>query len=292
MHDRVAAGPPVRAGRRAHGGRDRPADVRAVLADQARAAAALRGHASTISAAADVRLIGHVVHHYDGPAYTGLAAGELGEYGLLTRSETLVFTGPRDRAWHTAVWRRATSAAPRRCRPARRPASAPTWATGTSRPVPAYEAGWYADTVRHGHDVQLSTAAEPLPGRGLVLGVQDPLRRETRVTPDAYWLLPEVVRDAAGLRTTARYDYRTGQPGQLLDPQGHTTTYRYHPARPARLGVRHRPRRHGGTPERPETGYSYDLSAYVERGPAGVRAHDAPGVARQRRPVRRDGRVP
>ena len=240
-----------------------PADVRAVLADQSRAAAALRDTFDQL-AAADVRLIGHVVHHYDGPAYTGLAAGELGEHGLLTRSETLAFP---DRVIEHGYGGLAPGyLGGTESLPAAAPAG--FGADLGYRHEPAgqgYEAGWYADTVRHVHDVQLSTAAQPLLGRGIVLGVQDPLRREVLLTPDPYWLLPAVVRDAAGLRTTARYDYRTGQPSQTLDPHGHTTTYRFNPlGLLASVYVTGRDGT-GGTAERPETRYSYDLSAYVER---------------------------
>lgn len=44
-------------------------------------------------AATDVHLIGHQLHHYDGPDFIGLEVGELGTHGALTRTESLVFTG-------------------------------------------------------------------------------------------------------------------------------------------------------------------------------------------------------
>jgi RHS repeat-associated protein len=263
MHDRVAA---VRRYEPAHEhtvNETSPADVRAVLADQQLAAAALRDRFGRPTAA-DVRLIGHVVHHYDGPAYTGRPLGELGEYGLLTRSETLVFPDNVIEQGYGDMAPGYIGGA------ASLPAGAPAdfGADLGYRHEPAgqgYEAGWYADTVRYAHDVQISTAAQPLPGRGIVLGVQDSLRREVRVTPDPYWLLPAVVRDAAGLSTTVWYDYRTGQPSQTLDPNGHMTTYHFNPLGlltsvyvTGRDGT-------GGTAERPETRYSYDLLTYVER---------------------------
>lgn len=245
-------------------------EIAVVLAGQKRAAEAVRDAFTALDPTV-VRLTGHLVHHYDGPAYQGLPAGELGSHGMLTRSESLVFT---DSCLDEALGERR-----------------PTWLGGTAAPpegTPAgfaadlgyrrmkkgngYEDGWYADERSQAHDIQLSTAADPLPGRGLVLATRDALGHETRITPDPYWLLPALVRDPAGLTTTAVYDYRVGRPRQVTDPNGTTTHYRHHP-----LGLLERTfivgrNGEGGSAQRPEARYEYDFTAFTaSRRPVCVR---------------------
>lgn len=210
--------------------------------------------------AGQVELIGHIVHHYDGPAYTGLPVGGLGAHGLLTRSETLVYTDALlDYAYETQ--RPGYLGGPQPL-----PAGAPTdfgVDLGFRREPggDGHAAGWYADTVRNAYDVQLSTAAEPLPMRGLVLGVQDPLRRETRVLPDAFWMFPLSVHDAAGLEATATYDYRAGRPRHVVDQNGHTTQFRFHALGLLRAMFVQGRDGEGDTEDAPGVTYSYDFSA-------------------------------
>ena len=60
---------------------------------------------------ADVKLIGHTVNHYDGPAYAGLPAGQVGVAGLLTRAEALAFTDAiLDQAYGARARRRSAAA--------------------------------------------------------------------------------------------------------------------------------------------------------------------------------------
>ena len=247
-----------------------PDDVAAVLADQDRVAQEIQD-AFDLLDPADVELIGHVLHHYDGPGYVGLTPGLLGDHGLLTRSETLVHT---EAVLLEAYgdWRPSYLDGP-----APLPAGAPP-DFGTDlgyRKEPVgdwYVAGWYADTTRQAYDVQLSTAAAPVPQRGLVLGTQDALGNETRVTPDVHWLVPVSLRDPAGLNTVATPHYRTGQPQQVVDPNGTEHHFRYHPlgmlTAAYRVGIDGR----AGTEDRPEIIHSYDLAAFQETGhPISVR---------------------
>ena len=245
-------------------------DVRAVLFDQAGVARRVLDTFGAL-AQADVRLIGHVLHHYDGLPFTGLALGQVGEHGLLTRSETLVFT---DRVLTDAYAELRPQALGGRDLP---PAGAPAGALGglgyrkeTAGPV--YVDGWYADTVSHAHDVQLSTPAAPIPRRGQVLVLRDPHGHETHITPDSFWLLPARVRDAAGLETTATHDYRAGRPRQVTDPNGTTTTVTYHStglvADIVVVGADGR----GDTLDRPGISYQYDLASFATDGrPVSVR---------------------
>jgi RHS repeat-associated protein len=238
-----------------------PACVQTVLADQARIASTIRASFDAL-APGDVRLIGHVVHHYDGLPFVGLDAGELDQHGLLTRSETLVLT---DHVLNDAYgpWRPAYLGGTEPL-----PAGAPAGFgadLGYRRELagPVYAAGWYADTIRKAYDVQLSTHADPLPKRGLVLGVQDPFGHESRVTPDAYWLQPAVVRNPAGLETLAEYSYRTGRPRRVVDPNGHATNYRYHPLGLLSSVFLEGRGGEGGTAADPEIRYSYDFTSFV-----------------------------
>ncbi|MFE1797716.1 SpvB/TcaC N-terminal domain-containing protein [Streptomyces sp. NPDC059517] len=245
----------------------------AVLADQLRVAMSVRDTFHGL-AGTRVRLIGHELNHYDGEAYQGRDVGGVGPHGLLTRSEHLVFRdGTGDEDTLTAAygaWR-------------------PDYLGGTSEPLPTsapagfgthlgyrhetadpgesgYAAGWYADTARHAYDVQLSKPDSPLPCRGLILGIQDPLDRETRIVPDRYWLLPTTVKDAAGLITTVTYDYRVGKPTRLTDANDNATTYRYHPLGLLAVVVLEGRDGEGGTAQRPELSYTYDLMAYQLHG--------------------------
>src|SRR6185369_16873440 len=53
---------------------------------------ALRDAALVSKNAANTRVIDHTRTYYDGDAFTGLPLGQLGEYGLAVRAETLAFT--------------------------------------------------------------------------------------------------------------------------------------------------------------------------------------------------------
>ncbi|MDA0160164.1 FG-GAP-like repeat-containing protein [Solirubrobacter ginsenosidimutans] len=239
-------------------------DVQMVLIDQTRTA---REVATTFDALrpADVNRIGHVVHHYDGNAFAGLSPRQLGARGLLTRSERLVFTDPMLRGAYGSLHPQALGGA------APPPNGAPAGGLGSLGYVwrsagPVYAAGWYADTLVQAHDVQRSTAASPLPGRGLVIAFRDQLGHESEMTPDAYWLLPTRLRDAAGLEVSATYNYRAGRPSRVTDANGTTTTVRYDATGVVEAVVVVGRDGAGDTPERPSTLYRYDLKAFAERG--------------------------
>ena len=242
-------------------------NIATVLADQHRFALQVRDFFAALDPA-KVRLIEHVVHHYDGAAYNGCGPGVLGKHGLLTRTEKLVFTS-RVLDFAYKDWRTQTNLRPTYLEgPAELPAGAPP-AFGADlgyHKQPGddwYAEGWYADTTRQAYDVQLSTTSTPLPTCGLVLGSQDALGHEpTRFTPDRYWLLPVSVRDPAGLETTVAPHYRTGQPALLVDPNGTKHYARYHPLGMLSLAYQVGLDGRGGTEERPETIHQYDLSAF------------------------------
>ncbi|MEA2202514.1 MAG: hypothetical protein QOI89_3149, partial [Solirubrobacteraceae bacterium] len=241
-----------------------PGDVGSVLADQYRAARQVLVTFDALDPDG-VEPIGHVVHHYDGPAYTGLDPGLLGAHGLLTRSEALVHTeAVLDDAF--GDWRPAYLGGP-----AVLPVGAPPGygADLGYRKEPAgawYIDGWYADITRQAYDVQLATAAEPLPQRGLVLGTRDALGNETRLTPDIHWLAPVSVRDPAGLETVVTPHYRTSQPELITDPNGTENHFRYHPLGMLTAAFRAGTDGRAGTEDRPEITHAYDMAAFCEAG--------------------------
>lgn len=136
-----------------------------------------------------LRVLTHTRNHYDGAAFTGLTPGALGEYGLLTRTESLAFTdafldslyrsddppavGPRPvylaRGGATA-W---TGEYPREFRD-QLPALAGYVHRGDGE-IPGSPGGYYVVSARHQYDVHV-------PGR-VPRGLPSP--RSTRWAPRA-----------------------------------------------------------------------------------------------------------
>ena len=239
-----------------------PDDVRTVLDDQARAARDITATFDALTAA-DVNLIGHVVHHYDGPAFIGLDPGELGAHGLLTRSDQLVFT---DAILDDAYGDERPQALGGPDPP---PDGAPPGALDAlgyrqQAADSVYAAGWYADTLVRSFDIQ-QPAAGASPGRGFVVGIRDPLGNETTITPDEYQVLAASVRNAAGLVTVATPNYRAGRPRLVVDPNDTQTEITYHAlGLVSAVSVVDRDGR-GGTFLQPEVAHTYDFMAFVTR---------------------------
>jgi hypothetical protein len=228
-----------------------------------------------------VRLAGHTRNRYDGEAFLGLDGRQV-ERGALTRSESLAFTDAElDSAYEaedTSNDRRPTYLDGG----AGLPAGAPdgfaddlgylreTHATPSRETLRHY----YVATQQRAFDFQLLRDDPATPKRGLVLATRDPLGHETRITPDRYWMLPALVRDAAGLETEADYDYRVLQPREVTDPNGNRTLYAFTPlgllASIAVMGKEGEAE--GDSPAVPGTRFAYDLLAYdTLRQPISVR---------------------
>ena len=207
------------------------------------------------------RLIGHQMHHYDGPDFVGLPVGQLDDHGALIRSEALVFTGELlEQAY-------ADRRPPYLGGTATLPANAPAgfganigYRQETAVPG-SYESGTYTDTLR-----------QRLSSRGLPLAMQDALGHETVITYDEpYHLLPIKVMDALGLETSAGYNYRLLQPQSVTDPNGNSTHLLYNP-----IGL---PEKQyvvgtdaqgnaslGGTVDKPEITFEYDFLNFAREG--------------------------
>lgn len=210
----------------------------------------------------DLKLISHTLHHYDGAGFVGRAAGEVGPYGSLTRSETLIFTDTElDKAYTD---RRPIylggSAAP----PAGTPAAFGS-NLGYRREQDSgagYHQGYYANTKCQQYDFQVVDPPEPIPLRGMVVAVQDVLGHQVDITLDRYWLLPLATSDPVQLKTLAECDYRVMQLTNMIDPNGNAKRCTFTP-----LGLLHKlilegRQGEGGTDNKPEVEYRYDYFAY------------------------------
>ncbi|MFG1809550.1 SpvB/TcaC N-terminal domain-containing protein [Streptomyces sp. NPDC049040] len=229
-----------------------------------------------------LRLIGHTRTFYDGAAFTGLAAGVLGDHGLAVRSESLAFTG----GFLDELFDPADPAAVTPRPPYLNPDGAVSWPAGhppeftaalaplagyvhyADDEVPGSPGGYYITTARHRYDVH---DAGRVP-RGLVVASLDALGAQTLFGYDEYDLLPVSTVDAAGLTRTAGNDPRLLRPHTVTDANGSTSTVAYSPLG---LVTARFARGSGGEGDAvlPGTRITYDLLAYVSRGePASVRS--------------------
>ncbi|HEU4328718.1 MAG TPA: SpvB/TcaC N-terminal domain-containing protein [Roseiflexaceae bacterium] len=244
-----------------------PDNLARVLAEQAAAAQAIRARFNALPAPTEaggglpegVRLLGHTVSHYDGAAFVGRPVGQLGPHGALTRVEELLVTEAQLDAAYGPLRPAYLDG------PAALPPGAPAGFGAdlgyrrSAATAEGYHAGYYSDTTRLMRDVQRPDAAQ---GRGAVLAQQDPRGNTTAIALDPYWHLPAGVTDPLGLTTQAEYDYRTMQPRRVTDPNGTSSLFGYTPLGllawqcvQSRDGA-------GGTPEQPDTSYTYDLWAF------------------------------
>ncbi|MEN8651601.1 SpvB/TcaC N-terminal domain-containing protein [Streptomyces sp. 21So2-11] len=228
-----------------------------------------------------LRVLTDTRNRYDGEAFTGLAPGVLGEFGLLTRTESLAFTDAFLDSLYPAGDPAATGPRPVYLAPG----GSVTWSGEYPQEfrdrlpslggyvhyrdgeLPGSPAGYYVITARHRYDSQVAGRVP----RGLPLASLDPLGALSRIDYDRHDLLPVRCVDPAGLTTEAATDYRLLYPRELTDANGTVTSVTYSPAGfvTARF-VRGR----GGEGDRAAPGIrmTYDLLAFAERrGPTSVR---------------------
>jgi RHS repeat-associated protein len=205
--------------------------------------------------------------YYDGMPFEGLPTGQLGDWGLRSRVETLALTP----AILAAAYQGGDPAIP--LPPYLQP-GAPAWTADypqafqdLTAPVAGYRyqpdqapylAGWYAQQERTAYDVQQGH------GRGLITARRDPLGNDTTITYDTYQLLPATVTDPAGLAFRATYDYRVLRPSLVTDPNGNQTAVGYTPlALPGWIASTGKPgAMQGDTLGQPGTVFVYDLTAW------------------------------
>ena len=187
------------------------------------------------------RIIGLARSYYDGHEFVGLDRGQVGDFGVLVRSENLVLT--------QEILRQAYRSGAVETAPAEEPpylAESPVVSWGAEyasvfkAQVPAdagyirYPAGaslaevggLFALGERKAYDWQLSPGST---NRGLTLRTQNALGRVTSIEYDKYDLLPMTVTDPINLRTAAQYDYRVGQPVRVTDANDNVTEFVFNP---------------------------------------------------------------
>jgi RHS repeat-associated protein len=248
-----------------------------------------------------LRVIGHSRSFYDGLAYTGLPLGQLGDYGLVVRTESLAFPDSfLDELFDPAD---PATVSPR---PAYlNPGGATAW--GAEYPdefhtlmpalagyvhyrdtdLPGSPGGYYIISARHLYDVHDPNRVP----RGLLLRSLDPLGAQSRIAyDDPHSLFATATADPAGLVTRAGYDLRMLAPRGIRDANGNLHTVRFSPAG---FVTAHyvRGKNREGDATAPSTRLDYDLLAFAERGqPASVRStrrvhHDTDAPADQRNEV-------
>lgn len=230
--------------------------------------------ASMQNGTATRQLMGQSLNFYDGDAFAGLGLGELGNFGVLVRTETLVLT--------EAILQEAYRSGdlvlnPPEIPPYLEPDGAPNWTEDYPEAVRSqipslagylfypgndeHERGYFVSATRQRYDFQTSADGQ---GRGLLLATLDPLERETAIAYDEFDLLPLTVTDPIGLATTAQYDYRVMQPNLVTDPNGNRQAFTFTPlgllSTIAVMGKVGEPI--GDTPEVPGTRLIYDFLGF------------------------------
>lgn len=239
-----------------------------------------------VKALPDGSPIGQTLNFYDGDieqtdhlAFVGLPNGQLGDYGALVRTESLVLT---ESILQDAYKSGSVILTPPEEPPYLSPSGAPVWSAEyppefrnlllplagyTYQPGgagSAYATGYFAATERRRYDFHDDPNGK---GQGLVKATRDALGHDTTVAHDSYNLLPKKVSGPTNLMTEASYDYRVLQPNLITDPNGNRTAYAFSPlgllASTAVMGKVNETV--GDTPTVPGTQLVYDFSAYENR---------------------------
>jgi RHS repeat-associated protein len=212
-----------------------------------------------------LHLIGESLNYYDGDAFTGLLLGQLGRYGAVVRTESLVMTWTHvQTAYGTAIppyLTPASSFTPVADYPAQFVASMPTLAGYVYRTASTNNSEGYFVTTGKRCDFHTVSGT----GRGLTLAQRDPLGRESTIDYDDYQLLPKQITGPTGLTTQAEYDYRVLQPQRVIDPNGNVSEVAYSPTGlVTHTWVRGKPGRNEGDISEASTQMEYGLRAFYE----------------------------
>lgn len=240
--------------------------------------AVLTGPATNVS----LRVTGHSRSFYDGPAYAGLPLGQLGDYGLVVRTESLAFPDSfLDELFDPADPLRL-SPRPSYLDPGGGTAWGPEYPDEfrTLMPaqagyvhyrdadVPGSPGGYYITSARHLYDVH-DPGRVP---RGLLLKSLDPLGAQSGISyDDQHNLFVTATVDPAGLVTRAGYDLRVLQVREVRDANGNSSVATFSPAGFVTAHYLHGKNGEGDATT-PSVRLDYDLLAFTERGqPVSVR---------------------
>jgi RHS repeat-associated protein len=240
-----------------------------------------------------LQVIGQTLNFYDrdvsqpeNGAFLGLPCGQLGDYGALVRSESLVLT---EEILHEAYRSGSAVLTPPEKPPYLIPGASPAWTAEYALefrdlvpPLAGYHfrsgpealdgiRGYFAFSERRRYDFHEDHLGH---GQGLVNVLRDPLGHDTSITYDVFRILPTEVTDQVGLIRAAAYDYRLLQPRELTDPNGNRTAFVFTPLGllQSTVAMGKVGEQVGDTPEVPGLRMIYDLQAFRDRGqPISVR---------------------
>ena len=222
-------------------------------------------------------LIGQSLNFYDREAFEGLPLGELGDFGAIVRTETLVLTeGILQEAYRISDTVSSPPEIPIYLEPNNNFIWMDDYPEAFRELLPSlagyafqsgdvnHERGYFVVTARQQYDFQNNVDEQ---GRGLLLVTRDPLGRDTTITYDEFELLPLNVTDPVGLTTQAVYDYRVLQPREVIDPNRNRQAFVFTPlgllASTAVMGKVDE--QVGDTLAVPGTQLIYDFLAFEER---------------------------
>ncbi|MBK6408921.1 MAG: VCBS repeat-containing protein [Flavobacteriales bacterium] len=222
------------------------------------------------------RLLGLSYTYYDGPAFDGMAYGELGTYGVPVRTETLMVQENTDVDELTDAYGAAKP-------PCFATSGTPDWSLYPADFVAQlqdpkcgyvwhdatilnerYVKGYYTSAQKSKFDFQ----DDPATAKGLPVAMRDAFDNEATIEYDGYKLLPVKVTDPVGMETSSEYDYRILQPDRVTDPNGNISTFAFTP-----LGLMHKTAllgkddgTEGDTLTDPGVLLEYDLFAFANSG--------------------------
>lgn len=181
----------------------------------------------------DLKLIGQTLNFYDDRAFQGLPYRQVGEYGALVRSLSLVMTEEDLQKAYEA------NRPPYLSNPINWTADYPLEFRDRFPALAGYvllsggaefASGYFAIAERRSYDFHDPAEQQK---RGLVNIMRDPLGRDTTIEYDEtgrpYRLLPTKVRDAVGMETKAEYDYRVLQPKVVTDANDNGSEFGFTP---------------------------------------------------------------
>ena len=184
------------------------------------------------------RVIGQSYTYYDDQAFVGLPLWQLGAFGAVSRTETLVFTEdillqayrsgdmplspPEQPPYITTSGAPAwTADYPQEFQSLLPPNAGFVFHTGGGDDV----RGFFTTTGRQ-YDFQQGGGQ----ARGLATVQRDPLGRDTSIAYDTpYQMFPILVTDPADLQTQADYDYRVMKPSKVTDPNLNSSSFTFTP---------------------------------------------------------------
>ncbi len=191
-----------------------------------------------LSGTASLRLLAHTINYYDGEAFMGLPLGQVGDFGVVVRTENLVLTEEiLQEAYRSAPEEESSPEIPPYLNPTGPPEWTDEYPQEFQESIPSlagytfhdgtdeHTRGYWVTTAQNQFDFHLEGETP----RGLPTAVRDPLGQETHIEYDRFNLLPLGITGPTGLRVEATNDYQVFQPHTLMEPNGNQTAVRFTP---------------------------------------------------------------